>query len=145
MRDRGHKPSSWRDNFGGVHTIIVHDDLAEAAHIQDVVVIQRAAAKLGVDGEAVAADALSEKVAVLFRAIAKPAHLQAAAVAFQGAHAVLANLLRVVLELRLALLNRVGQPWRGALLAQKALLALAAIAGKVALHVAPAAVQVGGA
>ena len=123
LRDRGHKPSSCRDNLGGVHTIIVHDDLAEAAHIQDVVVIQRAAVQLGVNGEAIAADVLAVQLVAFFCTATGSPNLEATAAALEGANA--AQLLCVVLILRLALPKEVGRPWCRTLLAWLAGCALA--------------------
>ena len=76
-----------------------------AAHVQHVIMIQRVAVELGLDSEAVAADALAVQLVALLRALAKPAYLQAATATVQGAHAAVTYLLGVILVLRRALLD----------------------------------------
>ena len=88
----------------------MHDDLVEPAHVEHIVLvaIQDAAIALGIESQAILANALSEHLAVGIRAATHSALFEAVHLAFQAAHAFITNLLGVVGVLWLAVLNCVG-------------------------------------
>ena len=104
---RRHQADSCRYNLRRVNAIVVHNDLAESARIEHVVLvsIQGAATRLGIKSQAIGANTLSEHIAVGIGAFADSARLEAGAFTLQAAHAAFAHLLGVVGVLQLALLD----------------------------------------
>ena len=78
-----HQADSCQYNLRRVNAIVVHNDLVESARIEYVVrvSVQGAATRFGIKSQAIAANTLSEQIAVGIGAVAESTRIETAAFA----------------------------------------------------------------
>ena len=77
--NRGHQADGCRYNLGRVEAVVVHDDLAESARVENpvLVAVQDVAVALIIDSQAITANTFSEQLVVGIRATTNSALLEA--------------------------------------------------------------------